>query len=382
MLIKICGITTPETAIACCEAGADMIGLVHFPPSPRHLDASQIGEILDAVKPMKRHTVLVVVEQLPTEHVVSRFDYIQPYGKVQFDIPMKRIHVIKDEAAFAGRMNDHTAESGQDLYALEMSSGVLPGGNGAAWDWSSARPFCERYRTLIAGGVTPENVAEVIRDANPFGIDVSSGVEASPGVKDIEKVRRLIANAQKVGNARGETPSTAMQSFIFVGYRGTGKTTVARKLAERLGIPAIDADAEIQRQSGKSIAEIFAQDGEAAFRDTEESVIAEILQSTSPLVLATGGGAILRENTRKRLRQSGRVFWLTALPDTILQRITSDVATETMRPNLTSLPMREEIIAILGQRQPLYGEVAHERVDTDCRTADEIVEIVIRSKRA
>ena len=67
----------------------------------------------------------------------------------------------------------------------------MPGGNGAAWDWSLAKPFCELLPTLIAGGITPENVAEIIRQINPCGIDVSSGVESSPGVKDIDKVKRL-----------------------------------------------------------------------------------------------------------------------------------------------------------------------------------------------
>ena len=164
-----------------------------------------------------------------------------------------------------------------------------------------------------------------------------------------------------------------MQSFILIGYRGTGKTTVAQKLAERLGIPAVDSDPEIERRAGKSIAEIFAQDGEPVFRNWEESVIADILSSPNPLVLATGGGAILRASTRERLRQSGRVIWLTATPETILRRISSDAASKTMRPNLTALPMYEEIVTVLEQRKPLYAETAHEIIDTDCRTINEIV---------
>ena len=169
-----------------------------------------------------------------------------------------------------------------------------------------------------------------------------------------------------------------MQSFIFVGYRGTGKTTVAKKLAELLGIPMFDSDPEIETQAGKSITEIFTQDGESIFRDREESVIAEILARPMPWVLATGGGAILRNSTRKRLRQAGRVIWLTATPETILHRITNDATSKAMRPNLTSLPMRDEIVAVLEQRIPLYAETAHETVDTDTRTTDEIVEIVLR----
>ena len=168
-----------------------------------------------------------------------------------------------------------------------------------------------------------------------------------------------------------------MQSFIFIGYRGTGKTSVARKLSERLGQPVFDSDLEIERQIGKSIAEIFTQDGESAFRDFEESVIADILSRSVSLVLATGGGAIVRKNTRDRLRRSGQVIWLTATPETILHRITCDAASQTMRPNLTLLPMREEIVTILEQRTPLYAETSHEIIDTDFRTPDEIVEIVM-----
>jgi len=168
-----------------------------------------------------------------------------------------------------------------------------------------------------------------------------------------------------------------MQSFILIGYRGTGKTTVAQKLADRLEMPAFDSDVEIERHAGKSIAEIFAQDGELAFRNMEESVITEILARSMPLVLATGGGAILRSSTRERLRRSGRVIWLTATPATILYRITNDAASQTMRPNLTSLPMQEEIVAVLEQRKPLYAETAHAILDTDTLTTDEIVEILL-----
>jgi len=170
-----------------------------------------------------------------------------------------------------------------------------------------------------------------------------------------------------------------MQSLILIGYRGTGKTTIAQKLAGHLGIAAFDSDTDIERQAGKTIAEIFAQDGESAFRDIEESVIAEFLTHPAPFVLATGGGAILRANTRERLRQAGRVIWLTATPETILRRITSDAATKTMRPNLTSLPMREEIVVVLEQRKPLYIEAAHETIDTDVKTVDEIVEALVRT---
>jgi len=190
MNIKICGITTPETAIACFDAGAQYIGLVHYPPSPRHVSVMQIHEILDALGEYGRH-VLVVVDQLPDEEIVSRFHLVQIYGNIQNAISIPRIQVVKDYETFI-RILESPVQT--EYYCLEISQGALPGGNGAAWDWSLARPFCERFPTFIAGGVTPENVSEVIHLANPYGIDVSSGVESSPGVKDMDKVRRLIEN--------------------------------------------------------------------------------------------------------------------------------------------------------------------------------------------
>ena len=232
--VKICGITTPETAIACFEAGASMIGLVHFPPSPRHRDVAQIREILDAVEPFLLHAsrdvVLVAVDQLP-EEIDPRINYLQVYGNIspdelrRDDLPSNGIQVIKDtetiarlcgacaskscttgltfESLYFGsvpKLESYSCncQNSPSYYVLEISEGALPGGNGIAWDWSQAKPFCERFPTLIAGGITPENVAEVIRQAHPVGVDVSSGVESSPGVKDMDKVRLLIENVHQV----------------------------------------------------------------------------------------------------------------------------------------------------------------------------------------
>lgn len=194
MLIKICGITTPEIATACFEAGADMIGLVHYPPSPRHVDEARIREILDAVEPFRksgRRIVLVVVGQLPNEFD-SRIDLIQSNGTERRDIPFHQICVVKDRDTFDRLLQSSTESESPVLYALEMSSGILPGGNGTVWDWSLARPFCTRYPTLLAGGITPKNAIEAIELAKPHGIDVSSGVESAPGIKDLDKIRRLI----------------------------------------------------------------------------------------------------------------------------------------------------------------------------------------------
>lgn len=165
--------------------------------------------------------------------------------------------------------------------------------------------------------------------------------------------------------------------WILIGYRGTGKTTVARLLGERLGIPSADSDELIQVKAGKSIAEIFASDGEAFFRDLEAAAIAEILDAEQPLVLSTGGGAILRPETRQLLRNRGRVVWLTATPETILDRIQGDAGSAETRPDLTSLPPLDEIVSLLEKRRSFYDETAHATVPTDALDPENVVRHIL-----
>jgi phosphoribosylanthranilate isomerase len=101
--------------------------------------------------------------------------------------------VIKDCRTRDRLLNESATTILDDsFYLLEMSQGFLPGGNGMGWDWSEAREFCKRFPTFLAGGITPDNVLDAMTQAEPYGIDVSSGVEISPGVKDFDKVQQLI----------------------------------------------------------------------------------------------------------------------------------------------------------------------------------------------
>ncbi len=164
----------------------------------------------------------------------------------------------------------------------------------------------------------------------------------------------------------------------LIGYRATGKTTIARLLAERLGWAWIDADVEIERRAGKSIARIFAEDGEPAFRDVEAQVIADLCRNEQ-LVLAAGGGAPLRLESRQAMREGGKVVWLTARPETILRRMCGDSTTAARRPNLTGRGPLEEIIELLGRRKPIYREAAHLEVDTEGKTPEQLAtEILTR----
>lgn len=163
--------------------------------------------------------------------------------------------------------------------------------------------------------------------------------------------------------------------IFLIGYRGTGKTTVARLVARRLGRESIDADAEIERRAGKLIAAIFADDGEPAFREIEAAVVRDLAKTR--LVVSTGGGAILRDANRQAMQAAGPIVWLTASVDTIAKRIAADAATARLRPNLTAAGGRAEIEAVLAARTPIYSACATFVVDTENKApaavADEIL---------
>ena len=152
--------------------------------------------------------------------------------------------------------------------------------------------------------------------------------------------------------------------ITLIGYRGTGKSTVARPLAARLGWTAVDADAELERRAGRSIRDIFASDGEPEFRRLERETLVDLLQRDR-LVIAAGGGAILNPQTRADFGASGPVVWLQASVETIEQRLYGDPTTTDRRPNLTASGGRQEIEQMLKVREPYYRETASLIVATD-----------------
>jgi shikimate kinase len=169
-----------------------------------------------------------------------------------------------------------------------------------------------------------------------------------------------------------------MMSIVLIGYRATGKTTVARRLADRLGWDWTDADVEIEQRAGKTIARIFAEQGEPAFRDLEAEVIGELC-ARPRLVLAAGGGAPLREESRRAMRQCGQVVWLTARQETILARMSGDASTADLRPSLTNRPPLEEIVELLARREPVYRESAHHVINTEGKSPEEVTAEILES---
>lgn len=164
--------------------------------------------------------------------------------------------------------------------------------------------------------------------------------------------------------------------ITLIGYRGSGKTTVAEALAARLGWSWIDADEEIERRAGRSIREIFADDGEPGFRRLEREATADLLQRDR-LVLAAGGGAVVDEQTHAAVQAAGPVVWLRAAPESLLQRIDADPTTASRRPRLTDRDSRREIEELLAERTPIYARCASITIDTDDLPVREIVDRIL-----
>ncbi len=161
----------------------------------------------------------------------------------------------------------------------------------------------------------------------------------------------------------------------LVGYRGTGKSTVAEHVAAMLGLKWVDADAELEASAGVTIREIFAKQGEATFRDLEEQVTAQLM-SGDDVVIACGGGVVLREANREQLAK-GRVFWLKASGEVLHDRIYADPTTSQRRPNLTDSGGLAEIESMLAQREPLYRAVSDHEVDTEGKTPAQVASQIV-----
>jgi len=161
---------------------------------------------------------------------------------------------------------------------------------------------------------------------------------------------------------------------VIVGAPGSGKSTVGALLAERLGVAFRDVDAVIVERSGKSISEIFTDDGEPAFRALEEEITAELLPL--PGVLSLGGGAILSATTRAALR-GHRVFWLKVGLAQSVKRVGLDTARPLLLGNV-----RGQLLKLLNERAELYREVATEVIDTDHNTAAEVVDMIMNARVA
>jgi shikimate kinase len=170
-----------------------------------------------------------------------------------------------------------------------------------------------------------------------------------------------------------------VRGIALIGFRGTGKSTVGRILAARLDRTFLDSDLEVEARSGRSITQLFAEEGEPAFREWEERTLAELMAASPDAIVATGGGAVLREANRRRIRRFGFVAWLTAPPLELARRIEADLLQCDKRPPLTSAGTLNEIAQVLSARTPLYEELADVVIDTAERTPNEVATVIMGS---
>jgi shikimate kinase len=151
--------------------------------------------------------------------------------------------------------------------------------------------------------------------------------------------------------------------IVLIGYRCTGKTSVGKRLAARLGLPLYDTDELIQRKAGKTIRELVDAEGWNAFR-ARERVIIQQLSSSADAVIAAGGGAVMDAENRKALKEKGLCVWLTADVKTITNRMQADKVSAVQRPPLSGDNLEQETANILEARRPMYQEMADCTIDT------------------
>lgn len=209
--VKICGLTRPDEAAACVNLGADAIGLVFFPPSPRNVSIDQACAVAEA---LPRSTTLVgVFVNAAADWIAERvrrcgLRMVQLHGQEppeQVD-RLRRCGIGVIKALFdKGRPGFAAAPRYRvDAFLAECAGGPLPGGNALAWDWKTARHVGAAAPLILAGGLSPDNIGAAIRVALPAAVDVSSGVEQSPGRKDLDKVARLLAAVRSTAAATGD----------------------------------------------------------------------------------------------------------------------------------------------------------------------------------
>jgi phosphoribosylanthranilate isomerase len=199
--VKICGITNLEDALIAVEAGADALGFVFFRGSPRYIGPEQAAAIICQLPPFVQMVGLFVNEELATVNSVADqcgLDLVQLHGEETPDY----CTAVKRRIIKAFRVKDYSSLDDMANYSvaaclLDAWSPAAHGGTGTTFNWEIAARAAASHRIVLAGGLTPENVAGAVAAVKPYAVDVSSGVESSPGKKDAVLIRAFVAAARQ-----------------------------------------------------------------------------------------------------------------------------------------------------------------------------------------
>ncbi len=200
--VKICGITNMDDALAAVDAGADALGFVFYDKSPRFIEVDNARDIIRALPPFVLTVGLFVNAELDFVNTTSsscNLDRVQLHGEETPDFcaqvarPVVKVFRVKDAASIEP-MKDYRVAG----YLLDAWSPRTHGGTGLTFNWDLARAAKQHGPIILAGGLTPENVRQAVVTVQPYGVDVSSGVEASPGIKNPAKVREFVRRAKGV----------------------------------------------------------------------------------------------------------------------------------------------------------------------------------------
>lgn len=197
--IKICGIKTVKDALAAVEAGADLIGFNFYPKSPRYID---VGICRDIMSVMRRYGHATYVGVFVNASVEEIYATIETCGlglaQLHGDETPEMLSALNGKAfkAFRGvadvEADKRMIASGEPAFLVDAAVKGVYGGSGVTADWSAAAKLSKKYPLLLAGGLTPENVADAVRQVQPWGVDVASGVESEPGKKDANKMKAFV----------------------------------------------------------------------------------------------------------------------------------------------------------------------------------------------
>lgn len=211
LIIKICGIKTPAMLETAITSGADMVGFMHFPRSPRHVSIDEIANLISLARGNIETCVVVVNPDNSCVAEVAALgpDWIQLHGpetphRVETIRALAGVQIIKALPIGSAEDVAHVAAfqevADRILVDAKPPKGAdRPGGLGETFDWSLLKALDPSLPFMLSGGLTPETVADAIRTVRPFGVDVSSGVESAPGVKDKRLIEAFIRNARAAG---------------------------------------------------------------------------------------------------------------------------------------------------------------------------------------